>query len=590
MPLDIKKNSHPNQESLLNKEACAFLEALHQSFYADYSQTLTYRKHLYNTIDKKLNAKEAPLESLHESLFLGPNQSSDWTGPPMHPKLAKRHVEITGPASEARMVFNAFQCEANAYMSDFEDSLSPTFHNILAGQHNLKDALEGQLKKDGNAMKAHQTQLFVRPRGLHLAESNISLNSTPLVGAFVDFGLFLFHNAHTLYKQEAAPFFYLPKLETAKEAQLWAELFRFSETYLDLPKQSIRATVLIETITAAFQTEAILYELKDYSAGLNCGRWDYIFSFIKRFRHSKEYILPDRNLVNMDVDFMKHYSLNVIQECHKRGVHAMGGMSAFVPFRMPSNATKEEKQEIEEKNNAILEAITKDKTTEAKHGHDGAWAAHPELVPIIKEVFKTHLKGKPNQIEKSQNHTPIKDHDLLKIPAHLKEAKNITELGLRINISVCLQYVIAWLNGVGAVGIAYNLPGSTGAARLMEDLATAEISRTQINQWWHHQVTITMQDGSTKKIKTIFESLFDEEVARIKSNSQLVKYDSTPEIDALEKDYEQNPSAELKASITSKKAHCIQHFEQGVVACKQLFQEKNLTAFIPDLIYPFLSS
>src|SRR5690606_1848707 len=374
--------------------------------------------------------------------------------------LQDRRVEITGPV-ERKMIINALNSGASTFMADFEDSNSPTWKNCIEGQKNLSDAVSRTLDFENEAGKRYKLNpvtavLLVRPRGLHLEEKNIIIDGETASASLVDFGIYFFLNAKQLLENGSGPYFYLPKLEHYLEARWWNEVFMFSQDYLGIPQASIKATVLVETITASFQLDEILYELKEHSAGLNCGRWDYIFSYIKKFRNLPEFIVPDRDQVTMSSPFMSAYSKRVIQVCHKRNVHAIGGMAAQIPVK-----------NNEEANEAAYSKVRADKEREVKNGHDGTWVAHPGLVPVAMEIFDKLMPEK-NQIHKKFEEYEICEADLLEIPKG-----TVTETGVRKNINVGILYIESWLMGVGAAAL-YNL---------MEDAATAEISRTQVWQW-----------------------------------------------------------------------------------------------------------
>ncbi len=394
-------------------------------------------------------------------------RESDWTVAPIPRDLLDRKVEITGPV-ERKMIINALNSGANVFMADFEDSNSPTWRNNLDGQVNLMDAIRRTIRftsPEGKeyALKENTATLVVRPRGWHLHEKHLLADGRPVSASLFDFGLFFFHNARELLRRGTGPYFYLPKMESHLEARLWNDVFVFSQKKLGIPNGTVRATVLIETILAAFEMHEILYELKDHSSGLNCGRWDYIFSFIKKFRQKPDFILPDRASVTMDKLFLKSYVELLIQTCHKRGIHAMGGMAAQIPIA--SDPVK---------NEAALEKVRQDKLREVTAGHDGTWVAHPGLVPVALEIFQKHLRG-PHQIDKKREDVKVSAGDLLAVPEG-----PITEQGLRININVGTLYLEAWLRGSGCVPLYY----------LMEDAATAEISRTQVWQWVRHRAKL----------------------------------------------------------------------------------------------------
>jgi malate synthase len=397
-----------------------------------------------------------------------PIREKEWTVAPIPPDLLDRRVEITGPV-DRKMVINALNSGANVFMADFEDSNSPTWLNNLEGQANLRDAIDGTIRYASPEGKRYELNsrvatLLVRPRGWHLEERHFLVDHKPISAALFDFGLYFFHNAERLIRKGTGPYFYLPKLESHLEARLWNDVFCFAQDELGIPRGTIRATVLIETILAAFEMDEILYELREHSAGLNCGRWDYIFSFIKKFRNRPDFMLPDRSTLTMDKHFLKSYVDLLIQTCHRRGIHAMGGMAAQIPIKSDPAA-----------NERALEKVRQDKLREVHAGHDGTWVAHPGLVPVAKEVFDAHMK-EANQITRRREDVHVTAKDLLAVT----EGK-ITEEGLRWNIDVGLQYLESWLRGSGCVPI-YNL---------MEDAATAEICRSQVWQWVRHGAALS---------------------------------------------------------------------------------------------------
>lgn len=417
-------------------------------------------------------------------------RENDWTVAPVPKDLQDRRVEITGPA-EPKMMINALNSGAKVFMADIEDSLSPTWEKVAEAQHALYDAVRRQLAFTSPEGKEYTLNdddlavLIVRPRGWHLEEKHITWGGKPIAGALLDFGLFFYHNAKEQLARGTGPYFYLPKLENHHEAQLWADIFAYAEQRLDIPRGSVRATVLIEVITAVFEMHEILHALKDYAAGLNCGRWDYIFSFIKKFATRPDFVLPDRAQVTMRVPFLRAYSELLIQTCHKRGAFAMGGMAPQIPIKGD-----------EEANEKALAAVRADKEREAGWGHDGTWVAHPGLIPVAMEVFDRLMPG-PNQVDKPLDVTITAD-DLLAIPEG-----TITEAGIRGNISVSIQYMAAWLDGNGCVPINH----------LMEDAATAEIARTQLWQWAHHPVKD--EHGETITMERVLAA-FPEEMAKIR--------------------------------------------------------------------------
>ncbi|MBI2684699.1 MAG: malate synthase A [Acidobacteria bacterium] len=399
-------------------------------------------------------------------------REGSWTVAPIPPALLDRRVEITGPV-DRKMVINALNSGASVFMADFEDANSPTWDNNLQGQINVRDAVNGTIgfrSPEGKEYKLNPVTsvLLVRPRGWHLVEKHMLVDGKPISGSLFDFGLYFFHNAAELLKRDRGPYFYLPKMESHLEARLWNDVFVFAQDYCKVPQGSVRATVLVETILASFEMDEILYELRDHSAGLNCGRWDYIFSYIKKLGHRSDKILPDRAQVTMTKAFLKAYVDLLIQTCHKREIHAMGGMAAQIPIKSDPVA-----------NEQALERVRQDKLREAKAGHDGTWVAHPGLIPIAKEVFDEFMP-QPNQISVKREDVHVTEADLLE-----PVAGEITAAGLQMNVDVGIQYLEAWLNGNGCVPI-YNL---------MEDAATAEISRSQVWQWVKHGVQ--MADGRT---------------------------------------------------------------------------------------------
>ncbi|HEU4407668.1 MAG TPA: malate synthase A, partial [Polyangiaceae bacterium] len=400
-------------------------------------------------------------------------READWRASPLPAALADRRVEITGPV-DRKMIINALNSGANVFMADFEDSTSPTWANLVRGQQNLYDAVRRtityQAPDGGKAYRlAERTAtLMVRPRGLHLPERHLLVDGAPAPGALVDFGLFFFHNARELAARGEGPFFYLPKLESGAEAKVWDDAFRFAQGQLGLPVGTVRATVLIETLPAAFQMHEIVHALREHAAGLNCGRWDYIFSFIKKLRGDPTRVLPDRSLVTMDRAFLRAYSRLLIETCHRRGVHAMGGMAAQIPIK-----------DDPARNAEALAKVRADKEREARDGHDGTWVAHPGLVGLAREVFDQLMPG-PNQIDRPLTGERASRDELLRVHEGPR-----TERGLRHNVRVGVQYLEAWLRGLGCVPL-YDL---------MEDAATAEISRAQVWQWLRHRAPLEGAPG-----------------------------------------------------------------------------------------------
>jgi malate synthase len=460
----------PAFEEILTPQAVAFLVELHHRFDARRRELLAKRAARQKAIDAgQLPAFLPETESIRKA---------DWKAAPIPPDLMDRRVEITGPV-DRKMIINALNSGASVFMADFEDSNSPTWENNLSGQINLRDAIRGDIRYSSPEGKEYAlgpktAVLLVRPRGWHLVERHLLVDGSQISGSLMDFGLYFFHNAKALMAKRSGPYFYLPKMQSHLEARLWNDVFLFAQEYIGVPRGTIRATVLIETILAAFEMDEILYELREHSAGLNCGRWDYIFSFIKVFRNHKEFLLPDRSQVTMDRAFLKAYVELLIQTCHRREIHAMGGMAAQIPIKNDAVA-----------NEAALEKVRLDKLREVKAGHDGTWVAHPGLVPIARQIFDERMKT-PNQIDVKREDVHIAAADLLSVPAG-----EITEKGLRLNIDVGIQYLESWLRGSGCVPI-YNL---------MEDAATAEISRTQVWQWMHHGAKLS--DGRTVTLELV---------------------------------------------------------------------------------------
>jgi malate synthase len=447
--LEVQASRSPHAD-ILSPQALGFLAVLAQEFAPRIRELLALRR------------QRAPVLSfLSETAAV---RAGDWRVAPIPQDLQERIVEITGPP-EAKMILNALNSGADVFMVDFEDSMSPTWNNVVSGQRHLKEAVRGTLTFDDPVTGKHYrladraATLMVRPRGLHLVEAHATWAGDPLPGALVDFGLAFFHNARVLLERGSGPYFYLPKLEHYLEARLWNEIFERAESLLDLPPASTRATVLVETLPAAFQMDEILYELRERSAGLNCGRWDYIFSAIKTRRDDPAAVFPDRSRVGMDQPFLRAYTQLAVKTCHRRGIHALGGMAAFIPNRRDPEA-----------NERSLENVRKDKEREAGDGHDGTWVAHPDLVPTARQAFRARFHG-PHQLSVSRDDVSVSEVDLLSVPAGPR-----TRNGLRWNVRVGIRYLESWLRGVGCVPL-YGL---------MEDAATAEISRTQIWQWIHH--------------------------------------------------------------------------------------------------------
>lgn len=458
--VEITSTDPKEQKLILSDDALHFIEELHHHFNARRKELLQKRAQKQKLLD---NGQSLDFLKETESVRQDPN----WKVPLPPHDLRNRKVEITGPV-ERKMMINALNSGAKVFMADFEDSLSPTWNNIIDGQANLIQAVRGNLEftsPEGKKyfLKEKRATLMVRPRGWHLPEKHVLIDKEPVSASLFDFGLYFFHNAEVLVEKGTGPYFYLPKIESHLEARLWNDVFIFAQDHFKLPHGTIRATVLIETIPAAFEMEEILFELKEHSAGLNAGRWDYLFSIIKRFQNHQDILFPDRVQVNMTVPFMQAYANLLVKTCHKRNAHAMGGMAAFIPSRKDSNI-----------NAKAFEAVKEDKLREVGQGFDGTWVAHPDLVPIALEIFDIEIPNKDNQIDlPSKTTASINANNLLNFEVF---GGAITEAGLRLNIGVAIQYIACWLSGLGAVAI-FNL---------MEDAATAEISRAQIWQWVHH--------------------------------------------------------------------------------------------------------
>ncbi|HEX5546877.1 MAG TPA: malate synthase A [Ktedonobacterales bacterium] len=469
-------------DEILTPEAMAFVGNLNRTFNARRLALLERRAERQETFDEG----QMP-DFLPETAEV---RSSDWTIAPIPADLQDRRVEITGPV-DRKMVINALNSGAKVFMADFEDANAPTWANLIEGHINLRDAIRRTISFSSPDGKEYQLNeqvavLFARPRGWHLPEKHVLQDGEPISGSLFDFGLYAFHNAAELLARGTGPYFYLPKLESHIEARLWNDVFTLTERTLGIPTGSIKATVLIETLPAAFEMDEILYELRDHSAGLNCGRWDYIFSAIKKRRNDTAFILPDRAQVTMTTHFMRSYTLLCIQTCHRRGAHAMGGMAAFIPVKSDP-----------EVNERALAQVRADKEREATDGHDGTWVAHPGLVLIATEIFD-RVMPQPNQIERLREDVRVSAADLLVVPEG-----TITEAGLRTNVNVGIQYLESWLRGLGCVPIN----------NLMEDAATAEISRAQVWQWIRHPRG-ALDDGRKVTVE-LFREIMGEELARI---------------------------------------------------------------------------
>jgi malate synthase len=486
--ISFSKETRNYFPDILTDEALEFLTALHEKFNGDRLALLKKREEQQLYFDQgKFPAFPAETKEIREG---------DWKAGNIPHDLNDRRVEITGPV-DRKMIINALNSGAKTFMADLEDSNSPTWENAIEGQQNLMDAnLKTIALTDSKRNKSYRLNkdtavLLVRPRGLHLNERHLLINKEEASGSLVDFGLYVFHNFKTLLENNTAPYFYLPKLEHYLEARWWNDVFAFAEAYLKVSNGTFKATVLVETITASFQLDEIIYELRDHIVGLNCGRWDYIFSYIKKFRNHTDFVVPNRDQVTMTSPFMDAYSKLVIQRCHKRGILAIGGMAAQIPIKNDDAA-----------NSIALEKVRKDKEREVKNGHDGTWVAHPALVEIAMSEFNKHMPT-PNQMQVTRDDVTITEQDLIELPKG-----TVTEEGIRKNINVGILYTEAWLRGHGAVAL-YNL---------MEDAATAEISRTQVWQWLKNEVIL--EDGR-KFNAQLYAELFDSEVEKILAHVQI---------------------------------------------------------------------
>ena len=471
---------------ILAPRALAFLEVLVREFTPRRNELLRRRVER----QARLDAGELP-GFLEETRSI---RESEWTVAPIRPDLLDRRVEITGPV-DRKMIINALNSGANVFMADFEDSNTPTWENTIQGQINLCDAVRRTISFSSPEGKQYSLSsavatLMVRPRGWHLDEKHITLDGEPVPASLVDFGLYFFHNAEELMDRGSGPYFYLPKLESHLEARLWNEVFNAAQDSLGIPRGTIRATVLVETILAAFEMDEILYELREHAAGLNAGRWDYLFSVIKNFRDRPEFVLPDRGQLTMSVPFMRAYTELLVRTCHRRGAHAIGGMAAFIPSRRDA-----------EVNANAFARVREDKGREANDGYDGAWVAHPDLVPVVQEVFDEVLAGRPHQKSRQRDDVRITATELLDVRV---PGGRITEAGLRSDVSVALQYLEAWLRGSGAVAIN----------NMMEDTATAEIARAQLWQWIRHSVRT--EQGEPVTLDRV-RAMLGEEVGRLES-------------------------------------------------------------------------
>ena len=483
---EIQITEHPRRDQVFTPDAIDFIANLVREFRDERNELLDARK-----------VRQADFESGLRPDFPEETKSireDNWQVSPPPEEIADRRVEITGP-TERKMMINALNSGARVFMADCEDSSTPTWENVLEGQINIRDAFRRELALETGEKKYRLNEeiatLFIRPRGWHLSEKNVVIDGLAAPASLIDFGLVIFHNAQSVIQKGNGPYFYLPKLESYKEARLWNKVFCYAQETLGIPHGSIRATVLIETILAAFEMDEILYELKDHSAGLNAGRWDYIFSVAKKFSSDPAFVLPDRSDVTMTVPFMRAYTELMVATCHKRGAHAIGGMSAFIPNRRDPEVTEE-----------ALEKVAADKSREATDGCDGTWVAHPDLVEIAIEEFNKVLQNKPNQIDRLREDVSVSAQDLLSID---QTGGAITLEGLRINVEIGLRYIASWLAGTGAAAIN----------NLMEDAATAEISRAQVWQWVHHEKDL---DNGQTVTADLVKDIIQQEIAAIEED------------------------------------------------------------------------
>ncbi|KAI8610959.1 malate synthase [Chytriomyces sp. MP71] len=483
--VQILGNVPPQYADVLTPQVQSFVAHLHRCFNKQRKALLEAR----NVRQKDIDAGKLP-DFLPQTKWI--RDDPTWKAAVPAPGLQDRRVEITGPV-DRKMVINALNSGASTFMADFEDSNAPTWENCLSGQANLRDAIHRRIDyvaPNGKYYKLNEGKiatLLVRPRGWHMEEKHFIVDGEPVSASIFDFGVYFFHNARESIRIGAGPYFYLPKMESHLEARLWNDVFNLAQDIIGLPHGTIRGTVLIETILAAFEMEEIIYELREHSSGLNCGRWDYIFSFIKRLRNHHQFVLPERAEVTMTTPFMDAYVRLLIKTCHKRGVHAMGGMAAHIPIKGNAKA-----------NDAAMAKVRTDKLREVQAGHDGTWVAHPDLVKIAKEIFDKHMP-QPNQLFVRREDVHVTGADLLSLKGI---QVNITEKGIRTNIEIALLYMESWLRGVGCVPIH----------NLMEDAATAEISRSQLWQWVRHRATMTNGKAITPEL---VDQLLEEEVAAI---------------------------------------------------------------------------
>ena len=487
-PVEVTGPPVDGQSDILSAEALDFLAALQREFGARRDELLAARRTRRDEV-----SRTGKLDFLAETQEI---RDGDWRVATAPEDLVDRRVEMTGP-TDRKMTINALNSGARVWLADMEDASTPHWHNVIGGQVNLRDAIRRTITFSNAKGKEYALRtdrrlatIVMRPRGWHFDEKHLVVDGSPVVGALVDFGLYFFHNAQELLDRGSGPYFYLPKTESHLEARLWNDVFTFSEQRLGIPYGTVRATVLIETIPAAFEMDEILYELRDHASGLNAGRWDYLFSIIKYFRDSgPEFVLPDRGLIGMPTPFMRAYAELLVQTCHRRGAFAIGGMSAFIPSRKDKQA-----------NERAFVKVREDKQREASQGFDGSWVAHPDLVPVCQEVFDGILGDRPNQLDVLRDDVRVTAEDLLDIASAEGE---ITRAGLTGNVEVAARYLEAWLGGLGAVGIH----------NLMEDAATAEISRSQIWQWVHNGSTL---DDGTLITAELVRDVMEQEHGKIR--------------------------------------------------------------------------
>ena len=540
--VDVKGAQGERFEEILTADALEFVARLHREFDSTRRELLAARMDRQKELDRG-----GTLDFLSGTREV---REGDWKIAPVPDALQDRRVEITGPTSR-KMVINALNSGASGFMADFEDSNSPTWTNMIGGQVNLCDAVRGAVEHEENGkqykLNDEVATLLVRPRGWHLLERHLLVDGEPAAGGLVDFGLYVFHNARELLARGGGPYVYLPKIESHREARLWNDVFNVAEDHIGLQRGTVKATVLIETLPAAFEMDEILYELREHSAGLNAGRWDYIFSAIKRFRTRPEFVTPDRNSITMTVPFMRAYTELLVSTCHRRGAHAIGGMAALIPSRTDEEANKK-----------AFAALRADKQREASDGFDGTWVAHPDSVAAAMNEFDKVLGSRPHQVERRRDDVQIGVEQLLDVPA---TEGVITEEGLRSNINVAIQYISSWLRGHGAAAIH----------GMMEDAATAEIARAQVWQWVRHGAQLNdgrpitaefVRELETAELESIRDQIGDDEwfenegrpgVSReifeeVALADEFVEFLTLPASDRLEEIFDQDPPPSRKQS------------------------------------------